>query len=167
MADEHPLIQHEVEMDLLAESYRWIFAGMNPVPWKYFSEKGVSRYHFEGREYCSAHPVTRLWFKVPAGRYSISVEIGLLADAYDDSVPYGDRSDGVELKIVEEPAGGPVRPVYSRWLNPRDQAADRGMQRLECIAEFPADTVVQISVLPGPNDSNARDWALLGRIEIK
>ena len=33
--------------------------------------------------------------------------------------------------------------------------------------EFAADSVVQIAVLPGPRGSAARDWAVLGRIEIK
>lgn len=165
--DDHPLVAHDVELDSLADSYDWMFVDMSPIPWKFYSDMGIGRTPFEGREYFSAHPVTRLWFTVPAGRHQISVEIGIRPEAYDDSVPYGDRTDGVELSIAEESEDGKLRPFFSRLVNPRDKPDDRGIKRVECTVELAADTNIQIAVLTGPNGSFARDWAMLGRIEIK
>jgi len=166
-ADEHPLLHHEVNMELLLDDSAGIFSGMHPAPWKYYSDVGIDRCGVDGREWFGAHPVTRLWFKVPAGRRHFSVEIELLPEAYAETVPYGDRTDGIELAFLEEPAGGPVRPLFTRRLNPREIEADRGVQRVEYSEEFAVGTVVQIAVLPGPTNSYARDWALLGEIEIK
>ncbi len=165
--DEHPLVQHEVALGLIGETYNWLFEGMTPLPVKFYSEDGLNRFRFEDRDFFSAHPVTRLWFKVPAGSRQISVELGLLPNAYEESLPPGDRTDGVELVITEEPVGGATRPLYSRWLNPRDNPEDRGLQRCACRVVFATDTVVQIAVLPGPAGSIMRDWAMLGPIEIK
>ena len=167
LADENALRQHEVETEMLPAWYHRLFADMSPAPWKYYSDVGASRNSYEGREYYWAHPVTRLWFRVPAGRRHISVEVGLIPQAYDEKVLWDDRTDGIELAISEEPAGGAPRPLFSQLLEPRDKPADRGIKTLECTAEFAADSVVQIAVLPGPRGSAARDWAVLGRIEIK
>lgn len=167
LADEKPLINHEVELASIPDNYRQMFSGMSPIPWKFFSQMGLGRHDLEGRNYFSGHPVTRLWFKVPAGPRRISIEIGLLAEAYADSVPWGERTDGIELAMIEEPVGGEPRPLFSRVLNPRDQTKDRGLQSLEYTANFTADTVVQIAVLPGPSGSISRDWTVIGPIEIK
>jgi hypothetical protein len=165
-ADERPLIGHEVELAALPENYRQMFSGMSPLPWKYFSQMGLDRHLLNGRDFFSGHPITRLWFNVPAGAHRIRVEIGLLDEAFAESVPWGDRTDGIELAITEEPAGAAPRPLFSQLLNPRDQPKDRGLQQLECTVNFAADTVVQIAVLPGPNNSIARDWTIIGGIEI-
>ena len=167
VADEHALLQHEVELAQLPPSHRRKFAGMSPAPFKYYTTYGTDRMTVDGRDLFSAHPDTRLWFHAPAGRRAILIEAQLAPGAYTESVPAGDRSDGIEVTILVE---GPERvrhQVFSRWLNPRDQPADRGLQTFTQEFVLSAGEVVVVEVGPGPQHNAARDWAVLGRIEIK
>ena len=165
--DAHTLLGREVKLAELPLSHQRQFAGMSPIPYQYFSTFGVHRLLFEGRDLLSAHPDTRLWFNASPGRHGIMIEIELMPAAYDESVPFGDRSDGVDVIISTEGPDRVRRPVFSRWLNPRDQPGDRGLQTIEQPFDLGAGEAVVVEVDSGPQHYSSRDWALLGRIEIK
>jgi hypothetical protein len=165
--DEHALIANEVDLSQLPVSYGQKFAGMFPIPFKYYASYGVDRQTVDGREMLFSHPETRLWFHSPAGHRVISIEVELAPGAYADSLPPGDRSDGVEVVVSLEGPGRVRKAIFNRWLNPRDQPSDRGLQKYSQEFELASGEDVVVEITPGPQHSSARDWAMLGRIEIK
>ena len=167
VADEKALLQHEVELARLPPRYRLKFAGMQPMPFKYYTTYGGDRMVVEGRDWFFAHPDTRLWFNAPPGRRTITIEAMMSPGAYADQLPFADRSDGFEVAISAERADGTRHLVGSRHLNPRDNPSDRGRQTIEQGFDLAAGEVVVLEVLPGPKKDYARDWALLGRVEIR
>ncbi|MDI1320738.1 MAG: hypothetical protein PSW75_11190 [bacterium] len=158
---------HEVETAALPAHLRRNFSRMTPLPWKYYTSFGADLVAESGGEFFTAHPDTRLWFKVPAGVRTIAVECLISPGAYAASLADGEASDGVEFSIFLQQAGGKIIPLVSRLLDPRRQAADRGRQILEYRGEIPAGADVLIQTGPGPNGNNSRDWAFLGAISIR
>ena len=167
IADENKFFGHEVLLADLSPRFRGKFAAVTPLPVKYFATFGVDIVDYDGKRFLSTHPDTRLWFEVPAGRRAVSIEALLLPGAYAAAVLPGDRSDGFEVRISKEGSDGNRLPVFSRWINPRDQPADRGLQTINQKINLAEGEVVVIEILPGPQGNAARDWALLGRVEIK
>jgi len=166
-ADGQLLLGHELELNQFPPSYAEKFAGMSPLPFKYFTAYGLNRSTVEGRNMFFAHPVTRLWFRVPAGKHAITLEAQLSPAAYADSLAPGDRSDGFVLKVSTDDASHTGREIFHRWINPRDRSEDRGLKIFT--AEFvvaEGETVV-VETDPGPNQNLVRDWAFLGRVDIK
>jgi len=166
-ADAQALVGHEVELNQFPVSYGQKFAGMSPLPFKYFTTFGLNRPTVEGRDMFFAHPITRLWFKVPAGRHAILVEALLSPAAYADSLPMGDRSDGFGLKVSVETPSQVRREIIDQWINPRDRSGDRGLKTFNQEFELAEGETIVVETDPGPQQSMARDWAMLGRIEIK
>jgi hypothetical protein len=162
-----PRFRRELKLTELLRRYRDDFAQMKPEPFKYFSSFGTGLIEHEGRKFNGAHPDTRIWFKVSAGRHTMATEAGLLPSAYDDKIAKWDQSDGVEIRLEKETAGGGREVLYSRLLNPRDRESDRGIQQIRCEFELAHDGTVVLSIGPGPSGNYARDWALLGPVEIK
>ena len=161
------LLGHEVELAALPAGHRRNFTGMSPLPIRYYTTYGAGRTTVAGRVMFSAHPDTRLWFNAAAGRHDIEIEILLPPAAYDESVPYGDRSDGVDLIISIESSDHLRRQIFSRWLNPRDNPGDRGLQTIKQPFDLKAGEVVVVEVGAGPLHNASRDWAVLGRVEIR
>lgn len=95
------------------------------------------------------------------------IEAELMPGAYAESVPPGDRSDGIEIIISLEGPQQSRRPIFTRWLNPRDRPADRGLQTITKNFIMDKDEFVIIEIGPGPQHNAARDWAVLGRIKIE
>jgi hypothetical protein len=167
VADSHALLAREVDIATMAPSMESKFVGMSPRPYKYYATFGVDRQVIDGREMLFSHPETRLWFRASPGQHTISVEVMMSPAAYADSVPKGDRSDGVGVEIFVEGSDHKRRSVLSRYVNPRDVPADRGLQTLATGFHLAAGEELVVEVNPGPQHSSARDWAMLGRIEIK
>ncbi|MDI1247453.1 MAG: hypothetical protein PSV13_01095, partial [Lacunisphaera sp.] len=167
LPDQGKLTGHEVATAALPAPLRRHFAQMVPAPWKYFTSFGAELIPESGRELFTAHPDTRLWFKVPAGVRTITVECLVGAGAYAANLSEAEASDGVEFSILLEQADGRISPLVSRLLDPRRQPADRGLQTLEYRGEIPEAASVLVRTGPGPHGSNSRDWAFLGGITIK
>ena len=160
-------LKHEILTAGALPRYLENLALTSPAPFKYYTTYGLHLVDHLGRKFLGAHPDTRLWFKLAAGKHTLSTEVDLEPAAYDEKLPPGDRSDGVEILLEEETADGQRHALFSRLLNPRDHPADRGVQPIEHAFELAHDGVVVLSVGPGPKGSYARDWALLGGIKIK
>ena len=167
ITDEYALVQREVELTQLPASHKGKFAGMSPMPFKYYTTYGAGRIAVGGQDLFSAHPDTRLWFQAPAGQRKLMIEAELMPGAYAESVPSGDRSDGIEIIISLEGPQQSRRPIFTRWLNPRDRPADRGLQTITKKFILDKDEFVIIEIGPGPQHNAARDWAVLGHIKIE
>ena len=143
---------------------RLLFARMSPRPYRFHAQFEPGRFPRGENHILMAHPVTRLWFHVPPEATHITVDFGLSEAAYND--PHK-ASDGFELRVSRLQPDGGLRPLYSRVLNPRDNAADRGEHHAD-IALLPGaagDLVVE--TLPGPHRNLSFDWAFLGNIRIE
>jgi hypothetical protein len=167
LPDQGKLTGHEVATATLPAHLRRHFALMAPQPWKYFTSFGADLITEAGRELFTAHPDTRLWFKVPAGARTITVECLVGAGAYAANLADGEASNGVEFSILLQQADGKIITLVSRLLDPRRQPADRGFQTLEYRGEIPEAADVLVQTGPGPHGNNSRDWAFLGAITIK
>ncbi len=165
--ESDPLLRRELETSKLLHRYQEDFRGMQPMPFKCYTTYGTTPAEYEGRKFFSAHPDTRLWFKISGGLRTFSAEVNILPEAYGPKVLAADRSDGIELRLEEEMPDGTRALFFSKMINPRDVGSDRGIRRIEHAFELPHDGVVVLTVGPGPHGNYARDWAMLGRIEIK
>ncbi len=94
-----PRFQHKRELTYLLKRYREDFAQMQPAPFKYYTTYGTAHYDYAGGRFIGAHPDTRVWFQLPAGKHTLSAQVALLPAAYDPTVPQGDRSVGIEVRI--------------------------------------------------------------------
>ncbi|MEO6994807.1 MAG: hypothetical protein ABI273_14455, partial [Lacunisphaera sp.] len=136
-------------------------------PWKFFSKYGIGAVDYAGQSRLLASPDTSLWFKVSSGRHDVTVECAIMPGAYADSVPAGDRTDGVEFVMVEVQADGTTRTLATFFLNPAQVPADRGVHRLKFDGEIIPGAGIRVETRPGPHGSYARDWALLGPVTIR
>ncbi len=167
IADENAMNSREVEVARLPGQSREFLRQMKPKPVKFFSDFGLGTVQFNGREYFNAHPTLRLYFDVPAGEREIVFEGAIIDWAYEETVPYGDRTDGVEFTVYEELPDGGQRTLFTRLLSPRDRPSDRGVQTMSARFTLERDGRVVLATTPGPVGSVARDWAMLGKVEIK
>jgi hypothetical protein len=139
---------------------------MDPQPTTFFSTFGPGLGSRLGRDWFSAHPDTSLRFTLPAGAHHLSAEFMLDAGAYDPALKPQDMTDGVTFDVNEVLAGGGIRELYTRFLNPREQAADRGPQVITVDFTLEKPGEVELLIGPGPSGRNARDWALLGPVKF-
>jgi hypothetical protein len=139
---------------------------MQPLPRKFFSSFGANPVRYHDHDFLWIHPVTRLWFPVPAGKHRLAVKVEFIADAYDEKLIWQDRTDGVDLVVSAPDGGGGMHEVGRRVLDPRGNAADRGLLTINF--DFAADQAgdVEFAVLPGAAGGNARDWILLQQLRI-
>jgi hypothetical protein len=143
------------------------FQALQRPPWKFFARYGVGEIDFAGKPMLSASTDTKLWFKINAGHHRITAECAIFPGAYSDSVPAADRSDGVEFTFSEQLIDGTVHQLATLFLNPAQVVADRTLHRLEYSGEFRAGSLLLLETKPGPHNSYARDWALIGRVLIE
>ncbi len=142
---------------------RAAFPMVTPGPHRAYFEFGYNRSSTaDGREVLSAHPDAELWITAPAAAKEIVWEFGFDRNAYEKE---GDRTDGVDFIVVGETPDGHKREVYRRWLDPRNNPADRGLIR-EVIpySSRPGEVLQFIS---HPHGSKSFDWVGWYRIEVR
>ena len=159
------MVDHETPLTELLERDQGMFALCQPRPWKFYSQYGMHATTEAGRPALFAHPATRLWFKVPAGRRVMRVECAVEAAAY--AGPVQDRTDGVEFIVERERPDGTRERLGSRLLDPAHVTADAGWHVLEVKGDFAGEGSLVLSTGPGPAGSFARDWALIGAVKIE
>jgi hypothetical protein len=159
------LLDHETLLTDMLERDRAMFAGCAPRPWKFYSQYGSYATEEAGRAALFAHPTTRLWFKLPAGRHTMRVECAVQAVAY--AGPVRDRTDGVEFIVERERADGTRERLGSLLLDPAHATADTGWHVLEVKVDQAAEGNLVLSTGPGPAGSYARDWAVIGAVKIE
>ena len=165
-------IGREVEMAEYLQGQRPDFAErfslMHPKPWKYFTRFGLNPQGVEGRAFVGAHPETKLWFKVPPMATSIEVECYIAESAYQGLAHPGDATDGVEF-VIARPVGPDEKLDYlaTRYLDPYAHPSDRGVQVLRYQGTLRAGEDIVVLTLPGQRQNYTRDWASIGRVEIR
>ncbi len=162
------LLKREIEMTQVPPRMRDAFKYMSPEPWKYYTTFGAGLIREPVGECYTAHPDTRLWFKVPpAGAHRIVAECYVVPGAYADGLPEYDHTDGVEVTFSVEQPDGSSGILTSRMIDPWANPGDRGLQKIEYQGELAAGATVLVAIGPGPAGNYTRDWTSLRRVEIK
>ena len=150
----------------LPPEQRRLFSGLSPQPVRFYTTFGMDINQEHGEWFLNAHPDTRLWFRVPAGRRQVAAEFHLVPGSYEN-LARGDATDGVEFAIYEIKPDGSRQQVYDRLLNPMDNLGDRGFQRIALEVEVAEGSELLFETGPGPRGNYTRDWASWGPITIK
>jgi hypothetical protein len=161
------LIGREVAIEEIPRRYGWMFAGIDPLPLRYFTEAPLARYEQERRSFFDAQPPKRLTFRLPAGKHVFRCEIGILPGAYDESIPHGDRTDGIHVVVTANRPGSEPRVIFTQEINPRDRYDQRGLLKLKHEFTLDAEAEVVFSVNAGPRNNAARDWTIMGPLSFR
>ena len=176
-AEWRDLIEHKFIYDLrgveigyaqLRPNQQAVFRTLSPRPERFYSAYGLSLYSSEqpGRERLSTNPDTKFWFALTPGRHRLRTDIDIAAAAWQN-VPAADASDGVTLVIAAVFDDKRREILQSRYLNPRDNPADRGPQSIDWTFTLPPGAKLEVTIDPGPTGSGARDWCSLGPLSIE
>lgn len=160
-----PLKEHETVLTDLLVRERTAFANCTPQPTKFYSQFGTYPTVEDGRPGLFAHPLTQLWFDVPAGRHTVRAACLVQSAAY--AGPAADRTDGVEFILEAGQPDGTRTRLGSLLLRPGQEAADAGWHDLIWTGDVPAGTSLILSTGPGPAGNLTRDWAVFGPVEIR
>lgn len=165
-SEENPMLRRVVSISELLPGQRQVFDGVSPLPDRFYSTFGLNLTQDGGRPFLSAHPDTKIWFKVPPGRRLISAEFHISPAAYEGLRP-GEATDGVDFSIEQVGADGARIELFRRLLNPRAELKDRGVQKMVLPVDVPRDVELLFVTGPGPAKNYNRDWAAWGPITIK
>lgn len=138
------------------------FTAFVPAPFQADFQFGVAWVGLGPRQVLSAHPDANLWIRPPENAARIIWTYGLLPGAYENPES---KTDGVEFVVTGELPDGSHRRIHRRILDPWENPADRGDQRV----------VIEYHPLPGevlrfsthPFESAERDWAYFAGIRIE
>jgi hypothetical protein len=150
----------------LTEKQRRMLAPIGLSPIRFTSKFGISPAQFDGRAGTGAHAPTRIWCSAPAGRHELTFEFVITPGAYE-SMRRSDATDGVEFVVAAARGQTARRVLFSRLLRPFDEPNDRGWQHERITIELEAGEELLLETLPGPADNLNRDWAILGKCELR
>ena len=164
--EEDPMRRRVVPVSELLPNQWLLFQGVSPPPDRFYSTFGLNRTLKGGRPFITAHPDTRIWFKVSPGRHLISGEFDISPDAYE-GLKQADATDGVEFSVEQVGADGTRTALFRRLLRPFAEPKDRGVQTVVLPVNLPRDVELLFATGPGPANAYNRDWAEWGPITIK
>ena len=142
------------------ERARLAALGVPPASIKAYAAPAEGR--IDGHPVLVAHAPSRIEYSVPAGATAISGRFGILPAAYEGDA----RTNGAEFRVVA--ADGPVeRVLFTRYLDPRNNPADRGLQTFSAPLAAIADGRVFLVIDSGPGGDNGWDWTAWSGVEIR
>lgn len=109
-----------------------------------------------------AHAPSRLVAPVPAMAGAIRGGFGIYDGAY--AKPWPDGTDGAAFSITHIAANGARTILLERYLDPGQNADDRGIQKFE--RALPTGGEVEFLIKTGPRDNNSYDWTHWYRLEF-
>jgi hypothetical protein len=138
-------------------------ATVTPAPYQMrFFLGGAGRQGRGADSVIVAQPDSDLWLKPPADATHITWAFGIFPAAYEKPEA---RTDGVEFTIWAQVPGMPERRLYRRLLDPWNEAADRGDQRVTL--PYTPQPGERLRFSSGPAGSSAYDWSYWVSIEVK
>ena len=122
------------------------------------SSNPVERFLLDGRNFLLVHAPGELRFSIPSGAKRVNGLFAIRADAYH-------ATSGVVFEAsCAAPDGGNIT-LYRRLLSPREQPADRGVQRFA--AELPKEAAGELILRTLPGPSGKSEWAWSGWSHIR
>jgi len=103
-----------------------------------------------------ANAPSRVAFRKPAGARWLVGSFGIFEGAFKDPV---NATDGADFRVFVS-TGDPAtrRLLFHRFLNPRDDPADRSLQAFSIELPTQAVGTIELEITPGPNGNDAYDW---------
>jgi hypothetical protein len=145
---------------------RAVFQLMQTQPTRFYSSFGPMIDRANGLVEYNAHPDTRLVFALPAGNHRLRCSVLLAPAAYDAALTDNRATDGVEVTLARLQPGGSREVLFSRLIDPRKDALDRGVLPLR--VDFSMDQAGEVELFfgSGPAGNNTCDWIKLTRLVI-
>ncbi len=159
--------QHLRTYRLSPGASRVAFPMVTPGVRQYRIKFGYNGYPVDGARAVSLHPEGDLWLNVPGGSHgTVELSFGLTDPSWNRDVSHADKTDGVEFALWAERNGNEAdrRLVWSRFLDPRANPADRGQQHTSQTFALAEDEHLVLSTRPGPTLSF--DWAYLTECRV-
>ncbi|MFT3830937.1 MAG: glycosyltransferase family 39 protein [Opitutaceae bacterium] len=154
------------EEPYLSDKQRRTLAPLNLPPVRFTARFGLAPAGLDGRSGIGAHAPAHIWCRAPAGRHELVFEFAIAPGAYE-GLRRTDATDGVEFVVAAARGRTSRRVLFSRLLRPFDEPADRGWQQERITLALEDGEELLFETLPGPADSPNRDWAMLGRCELR
>jgi hypothetical protein len=139
------------------------FAMFSPLPTQIVAPSGVSTAVIAGRKVLNAHSPSEVWLSVGSEQKTVEADFGVIPEAYTEP----NHTDGVVFSVDLVQPSGDTKTLFERYLNPRDNPADRGIQHFA--VDLPDGTSGQLvfRTLPGPRDDFSFDWAYWTRVNVR
>ncbi|MCW5548472.1 MAG: glycosyltransferase family 39 protein [Opitutaceae bacterium] len=119
----------------------------------------------EGRLEYFVHAPSTLVYRVSPRASALQGGFGIRAGAYAPDNP--GSTDGAEFIVRWKPEGGAEQILWRRLLRPREEPADRGLQRFHvALPPHPGGELV-LEIHPGPYDNTASDWTFWSGLMLK
>ena len=134
---------------------------LQPTQWELFSP--LESFTFEDQVYYQFTPPSVIRFELPDSTNEVEFLNGLRPGAFNN----GGDSDGYSLNLRVETNTGTVLSESEEFINPRDNADQRGFLPLSYSLPSGSNRVMVITLGPGPDNSNAWDWPLIGRLRLQ
>ena len=133
---------------------------LQPIRWKYAFP--VTGYEMAGNRVYQFAPDMWAEFEIPPGTRSIRMLVGIREGAYTG----GNNTDGARMRWSLVVKNDSIQ-VDELYLNPRDNADQRGL--LEYSFELPqtAGGTLRLEVDGGPRRHNAWDWLMIGSLKAE
>jgi hypothetical protein len=109
-----------------------------------------------------AHAPAALHFMWPGGKRVLHAEFQLAGGADEGE----GQSDGVVFR-VEAGTDTPRRVLFTRFLQPHAQQADRGVQSLRIEVDLPPATPLVLLTDPGPQGASTWDWSCWRAVRLE
>lgn len=165
-------------LKMLRDARMGIFRGHPPPDlWRYKPDLWSVRMLEKGNPDCGgtiqleeglpglvAHPISRAAWPIPGEARRVRFAFGIVKGAYTG--PH--KTDGVEFRLELETQEGGEEAFWSRYLDPLNVPADRGLQVAEL--EIPEGAAgasnLVFATLRGPKGNGLWDWAYWGEVEF-
>lgn len=142
--------------------YRITIGGARPLNLASFTVRDAFLPAEIANQSIKAHAPSRLVAPVPALAGAVRGGFGIYDGAY--AKPWPEGTDGAAFSITHLAANGTRTVLLERYLDPGQNAGDRGIQKFDCA--LPAGGEVEFLVKTGPRDNNSYDWTHWYRLEF-
>ncbi len=137
-----------------------MFKMISPAPSKYRFMNGYQIWQVDGKDVLNLHPDSDVWVPPPVNAKEITWQFGMLPGSYEGK----DKTGGAEFVIDAESTDGHARQLFLRYLNPADEAKDRGTQTEKIAIQLePGETLV---FRTRPHGAYAYDWCYCAKIDV-
>jgi hypothetical protein len=144
------------------ELNRLRYPSFQVLPDEVYSSTMVEVVECEGREVLMVHPDGEMRIAIPSGGRHLSAHFGILPRAYQTGT-----TDGVRFIVEHHPTDGPCQVLFDRYLDPRQNQGDRGLQSLAVALPdgCSGNLLFKTGNLPGKNLE--WDWSFWADIQVK
>lgn len=150
-----------IEWSSVPRYQRDSFQFMHPQPVRFFSSFGPAL----DTDFYNAHPTTRLRFAVPPGAHRLRTTLRFAPGAYEN-LPQEQATDGITFEAALVDPIGRRTVLLTRQLAPWSTPADRRTVPVDLSFSTPTGTELEVSITPGPQGRDTRDWVSLGPLTI-